>query len=145
MELPFIFAHSWRTSHSTQSIKESSRFSDQWKTGKTAACFLNVAKTTQHLREITMQIRGTSSIQTTTQVNFANKAQTAPQASSTAQLDTADQVDISSEAQMLAGMNDTSEIRSERVAEIRHQIETGQYETPEKLDAVVERLLDEFA
>ncbi len=92
-----------------------------------------------------MQIRGTSNIQSTTQVNFSNKVQTVENQSVATQLDTTDQVDISSEAQMLAGMNDISDIRAERVAEIREQIETGQYETADKMDAALDRLLDEFA
>ena len=92
-----------------------------------------------------MQIRGTSNIQTTSQVNFSNKVQTAENQSVANRIDTADHVDISSEAQMLASMNDTSGIRAERVAEIREQIETGQYESADKMNSAVERLLDEIA
>ena len=92
-----------------------------------------------------MQIRGTSNIQSTTQVNFSNKVQTVENQSATTQLDTTDQVDISSEAQMLASMNDISDIRAERVAEIREQIEAGQYETADKLETAMDRLLDEIA
>ena len=96
-------------------------------------------------REITMQIRGTSNIQSTNQVNFSNKVQTVQNQSVATQLDTADHVDISSEAQMLSSMNDISDIRAERVAEIREQIATGQYETADKLDSAMDRLLDEIA
>ncbi len=92
-----------------------------------------------------MQIRGASSIQSTSQVNVSNKVQTVETPPAPTQIDTVDQVDISSEAQKLASMNDTSEIRAERVADIRQQIETGQYETAEKLDGAVERILDELA
>jgi negative regulator of flagellin synthesis FlgM len=92
-----------------------------------------------------MQIRGTSNIQSATQVNFSNKVQTVQNQSVATQLDTTDQVDISSEAQMLANMNDISDIRAERVAEIREQIAAGQYETADKLDSAMDRLLDEIA
>ncbi len=37
------------------------------------------------------------------------------------------------------------EIRIDRVAEIRRQIADGRYETPEKLDAALDRLLDQLA
>ena len=37
------------------------------------------------------------------------------------------------------------EIRIDRVAELRRQISDGSYETPEKLDAALDRLLDQFA
>ena len=92
-----------------------------------------------------MQIRGTSNIQSTTRDKLSNQVQSVENQSVATQLDTTDQVDISSEAQMLAGMNDISDIRAERVAEIREQIETGQYETADKMDAALDRLLDEFA
>jgi len=92
-----------------------------------------------------MQIRGTSNIQSTSQVTLSNKIQTVENKSVATQLDTTDHVDISSEAQMLSGMNDISDIRAERVAEIREQIETGQYETTDKLETAMDRLLDEIA
>ncbi len=92
-----------------------------------------------------MQIRGTSSIQSTSQVNLSNKIQSVETESISTQIDTADQVDISSEAQMLAELNDATDIRAEKVAEIRQQIETGHYETSDKLDVAVDRMLDELA
>ena len=92
-----------------------------------------------------MQIRGTSGVQTTTQVNFANRIQSTETSNVATQIDTTDQVDISNEARMLAGLNENTEIRADRVAEIRQQIETGQYETTEKLETAVDRLLDELA
>ena len=36
------------------------------------------------------------------------------------------------------------EIRHEKVQEIRRQIAAGTYETPEKLDSALDRLLDEL-
>ena len=57
----------------------------------------------------------------------------------------ADELDISREADALSRAHEADGIRSSRVAEIRAQIEAGTYETPEKLEAAVERLLDELA
>jgi anti-sigma28 factor (negative regulator of flagellin synthesis) len=37
------------------------------------------------------------------------------------------------------------EIRFDRVAELRHQISRGTYETPSKLDAAIDRLIEHFA
>lgn len=55
-----------------------------------------------------------------------------------------DQLDFSVEAQMM--MNQTSgDFRADRVADIRMQIASGRYETTEKIDYAVERLLDQFA
>ncbi len=51
---------------------------------------------------------------------------------------------ISPEANILSSMNNVPEIRASRVADIRAQIESGVYETEDKLDAALEGLLDEI-
>ena len=56
-----------------------------------------------------------------------------------------DQLDLSPEAEFAAQVPDLPEIREDRVAAIRAQIASGTYETPEKLDLAVSRLLDEIA
>ena len=55
-----------------------------------------------------------------------------------------DQVEISPLGQMLDGISRLPEIRHERVEEIRRQIAAGVYETPEKLELALDRLLDEL-
>lgn len=55
-----------------------------------------------------------------------------------------DQVEISPLGQMLDSINDLPEIRHERVEEIRQQIASGVYETPEKLEIALDRLMDEL-
>lgn len=55
-----------------------------------------------------------------------------------------DHVEISPLGQMLDGIARLPDIRHEKVAEIRRQIADGAYETPEKLDMALDRLLDEF-
>jgi len=55
-----------------------------------------------------------------------------------------DQVEISPLGQMLDGISQLPEIRQERVEEIRRQIAAGAYETPEKLEVAVDRLLEEL-
>ena len=55
-----------------------------------------------------------------------------------------DQLDISREADLVSRVHDVPAIRQDRVAEIRSQIESGVYETDDKLDGALERLLDEI-
>jgi negative regulator of flagellin synthesis FlgM len=55
-----------------------------------------------------------------------------------------DSLEISAEAQMLSTTGAT-DIRADRVADLRAQIASGEYETPEKLDAAVSRMFEEFA
>ena len=56
-----------------------------------------------------------------------------------------DQLDISPEADFVAQARELPEIREDRVASIRAQIQNGTYETADKLDMALSRLLDEIA
>jgi anti-sigma28 factor (negative regulator of flagellin synthesis) len=56
-----------------------------------------------------------------------------------------DQLDISPEADFVAQARELPEIREERVAALRAQIQSGTYETADKLDVALSRLLDELA
>ncbi len=55
-----------------------------------------------------------------------------------------DHVDISPLGRMLDGIGQLPEIRHERVEEIRAQLASGVYETPEKLEVALDRMLDEL-
>ena len=55
-----------------------------------------------------------------------------------------DEVSISDAARLAEQVRQMPEIRQELVDRIRAQIASGSYETPEKLDLAVERLLDEI-
>ena len=87
-----------------------------------------------------MQIRRTTNIQRTNTVNL--QTQNKVSATDSGSAAPVDQLDISAEAQM---MSQTNEIRGDRVADIRAQIANGQYETPEKINTALDRMLDEFA
>ena len=56
-----------------------------------------------------------------------------------------DHVEISPLGQMLDGISRLPEIRHEKVEEIRQQIASGTYETPEKIQVALDRLLDELS
>jgi negative regulator of flagellin synthesis FlgM len=55
-----------------------------------------------------------------------------------------DKVDISPAAEEAVRAAEAAEIRQAHLATIRQQIAAGIYETPEKVDRAVERLLDEL-
>jgi negative regulator of flagellin synthesis FlgM len=55
-----------------------------------------------------------------------------------------DQLDISESAQLLSQAHDVPDVREDLVARVRSQITGGTYETPERLDGAVDRLLDEI-
>ena len=89
-----------------------------------------------------MQIRSTSNIQTSSAVNL--QKQNSTNATQNTNSVPVDSLEISAEAQMLSTSGAT-DIRADRVADLRAQIASGEYETPEKLGAAVSRMFDEFA
>ena len=90
--------------------------------------------------ENTMQIRRTKTVQNTNSINLKTNNSTSNVSSQNTV--PVDQLEISAEAQALQSNNG---IRTEKVAELREQIATGRYETAEKIDVAVERMLDEIA
>jgi negative regulator of flagellin synthesis FlgM len=92
--------------------------------------------------ENNMQIRSTSNIQTSSAVNL--QKQNSTNATQNANSVPVDSLEISAEAQMLSTTGAT-DIRADRVADLRAQIASGEYETPEKLEAAVSRMFEEFA
>jgi anti-sigma28 factor (negative regulator of flagellin synthesis) len=56
----------------------------------------------------------------------------------------ADEVDISEAARLVEQVQQMPEIREDRVEAVRQQIAAGTYETGDKLNTAVERLLDEI-
>ena len=91
-----------------------------------------------------MQVNGPTQIHSAQPINAPHRT-AAPQATTPSDsLTTLDQLDISREADLASRIHDVPEIRSDRVAEIRSQIEAGVYETDDKLDIAVSRLLDEI-
>jgi negative regulator of flagellin synthesis FlgM len=56
-----------------------------------------------------------------------------------------DHVEISPLGRMLDGIDSMPEIRQERVDEIRRQIAAGTYETSEKLEVALDRLIDDLS
>jgi len=57
---------------------------------------------------------------------------------------TNDRVEISVAARMLNTLNESSAVRAERLAQIKSAIDAGEYETPDKLEAALEKLLREI-
>jgi negative regulator of flagellin synthesis FlgM len=92
-----------------------------------------------------MQIHGPTHVHGPQSISAPHRFQAAEPLRSGGQVAGADQLDISREADMVSRMREVPEIRADRVAEIRAAIEAGEYETPEKLEIAVGRLLDEIS
>jgi len=61
-----------------------------------------------------------------------------------APLATNDVVEISTAAKLAAKIHEIPDVRAELVAQVKAQIASGEYETPEKIDSAVSRLMDEL-
>ena len=56
-----------------------------------------------------------------------------------------DEVEISSVGKMLDDISRTPGIREERIAQLKAEIEAGTYDTPEKMELALSRMLDQVA
>jgi negative regulator of flagellin synthesis FlgM len=91
-----------------------------------------------------MQIHGPTQVHGAQPIGSPHRGAAAPAAQPNDTYNTVDQLDISREADVASRLQDVPEIRTDRVASIRAQIEAGVYETDEKINLAVERLLDEI-
>jgi len=57
---------------------------------------------------------------------------------------TFDTVEISTAARLAAKVREVPDIRADLVAQVRAEIEAGTYETAERLDVTINRLMDEL-
>jgi len=90
-----------------------------------------------------MEIHGPSQVHGTQSIKAPNRLQPT-QAEAVVDNSPVDQVDISAEAQLIDQVHELPDIRTDRVADIRAQIDAGIYETDEKLDVALGRMLDEI-
>lgn len=94
---------------------------------------------------ISGNISGTNHVHNAHALKGPHRRPAPQQAQSPQRPQTVDQLDISAAASEAAATSEAGGIRADKVAEIRSQIASGSYETPEKLDAALDRLLDQFA
>ncbi len=90
-----------------------------------------------------MQIYGPSQLHGAQPVN-APHLQRTTDVRSTSGTSQTDQVDISPAAQLAGQVSEIPDIRQDRVAMIKAAIADGTYETSDKLNTAVDRLLDEI-
>ena len=92
-----------------------------------------------------MQIYGPAHLHGPQNVNAPHAARlTHPQAASRAATNTADTLEISAEAAAASRLHEIPDIRHDRVAAIKAQIQAGTYETADKMDRALDALLDEI-
>ncbi len=91
-----------------------------------------------------MEVNGIGPIQRPQQTGGITPSQNIAKPENVKPIETDDQVEISSIGQKLNTVEGTSEVREARIAQIRDAIESGEYETLDKLEASLDRLLDDI-
>ena len=91
-----------------------------------------------------MNIQGVNFVHAPQSANGPHRV-AAPANPSTSSLTEVDQLDISPSADLASRALDSAAIRADRVAQIRSAIEAGNYDTEEKMNLALDRLLDEIA
>ena len=67
-----------------------------------------------------------------------------PNAPAAAAQNVSDVVEISTAAALAAKIHEIPDVRADLVARVKQEIKAGTYETPEKIDAAVDKLLDDL-
>jgi negative regulator of flagellin synthesis FlgM len=92
-----------------------------------------------------MQIHGLAHVHGAQSINGPHRTQAAGPAQQTDAWTNVDELDISQEADLVSRVRDLPDVRADRVAQLRAEIAAGVYETDEKLDIALGRLLDEMS
>lgn len=98
-----------------------------------------------------MRIQGPANVHGAQPINGPHQIESAKSAEQTTATSQADQLDISREADLASKVAELSgqiqeipDVRADQIAKIREAIEEGSYESEDKLDIALDRLLDEI-
>ena len=91
-----------------------------------------------------MDVNGPGSIQGAFPIKPAQQNAEVQKPAITQPVSTQDEVDISPAGKMLDTLHQSPELRAERLAQIKLEIDAGTYETPDKLEAALGKLIDEI-
>ncbi|MHB1036729.1 MAG: flagellar biosynthesis anti-sigma factor FlgM [Pirellulales bacterium] len=92
-----------------------------------------------------MQVYGPTQLHGAQPISAPHAARLARPAAAPNPVAGGDELQISSQGQLIERIHDLPDIRQDRVQQIRAEIAQGKYETEEKLNLAMERLLDEIA
>ena len=93
-----------------------------------------------------MPVNGPGSIQNSFPIKPAQSTSTPPvqKSAETKPIATSDELEISSTGKMLEHLNQSPEVRAERLAQIKAAIDAGEYETPDKLEIALKKMIAEI-
>ncbi len=91
-----------------------------------------------------MEVNGPGPVQGAYPVNPARPQADVGQSGESKPISTDDKVEISAAGMMMDKLSQSGELRAERLAQIKADIEAGVYETPEKLEAALSRMISDL-
>jgi negative regulator of flagellin synthesis FlgM len=91
-----------------------------------------------------MEVRGLSSASPPSPINRPDLTPAAEKAQAGGPTSPKDEVEISAMGKMLDDASRTPGVREQRLAEIKAAIEAGTYETPEKLEVALSRMMEQL-
>jgi negative regulator of flagellin synthesis FlgM len=90
-----------------------------------------------------MSVTGPGAVQGGIPIRHAPAAQPSARPADAPSMIPRDELEISTVGRMLQELQQTGMVRAERLAKIKAAIEAGEYETPQKLEAALTKLLAE--
>ena len=90
-----------------------------------------------------MQVNGSGSVSGTSPVGRTQPISEVHKPESAKSLSPRDEVTISKASQMFDRLSQSSEVRAERLARIKAEIDAETYDTPEKMEAALSKLFGE--
>ena len=90
-----------------------------------------------------MQVDGPGSVSGSRPIGQAKPALAPAKPKAAEPISPRDEVEISEASRMFDQLNQSPEVRAERLAQIKAEIDAGTYETPEKLEAALLKLMGE--
>lgn len=91
-----------------------------------------------------MEVQGPSSAAASVPISQIRPQTNLEQTPAAGPISPRDEVDISSIGKMMHDASQTPGIRQERLAQIKAAIDAGAYETPEKLEMALSRMLEQL-
>ncbi len=91
-----------------------------------------------------MDVNGPGSVHGTSPIHSIPSAHEVERPADPSQAVPQDEIEISPAGKMLEELSRSPQIRAERLAELKAAIEAGSYDTPEKLEAALERMIAEI-
>ena len=92
-----------------------------------------------------MEVQGSGPIRPSNPIQSSRPAPQQETASTAKSMSPQDEIEISDAGRMLDDLSRSSDVRAERLAQIKAAIDNGTYDTPAKLEAALEKMIGQIS